>query len=956
MGTRTIRQITAIMRTVNLILSLVLLCGQATAFTDYLLKKCHQAGFCQRNRDYAKNIQLSHNSYYHIDEQTLHVDNVTNVLSADIVKTVPREDVGDIQVRLPFTLAFQRDMRSVRFTIDEEPLENLGNELLTPYRYNETANWSFANHTGVLDNAPLQWTSQELQEETGALSWLSNMVFNADEEKILELTTPGSDLKVRLFMETCQINVYDGKDLVLTINDRSLMNFEHHRTLENNFQNVLPEESTYNMFADDFEYSNTDHIPFGPESVALDFTFSDFKNLYGIPEHADSLRLRDTTEDEPYRLFNVDVFQYNLDSRMPMYGAIPLLLTANKDRSVGVFWNNPADTWVDIHYEERTSQSHFMSETGVIDFVVFLGDKPSDITDQFTQLTGRPMLPLMSAVGYHQCRWNYNDELDVLSVQENMDREDIPFDFIWLDLDYTDDRKYFTWKPDSFATPGRMLQKLARYGRQLTILIDPHLKFAYEVSNKVKSNGAEVKNFMGKTYIGRCWPEDSIWIDTMGKIGRTVWDSLFKEFITEKLPGYIDNLHIWNDMNEPSIFNGPETTAPKDLIHDGGFEERAIHNVYGLTVHEATYDSMKQIYSESDKRPFILSRAYFAGSQRTVAVWTGDNIANWDYLRMSIPMVLSSNIVGLPFNGADIAGFDGNPTPELMARWYQAGIWYPFFRGHAHIDSIRREPYLLEEPIKSNVRNSIRLRYALLPTFYSAFHQSSVDGTPIMKPMFFEYPEHSELYDIDDQFYLGNSGIVVKPITSPETFSTDMMLAPGIYYDLQTLKSLVVDKLDTVHVEAPLDKLPAFIEGGHMLFKKEVYRRSTKLMVNDPYTIVIAPSQSSGSASGKLYVDDGETFEYEGGNYLETIFTLSNNAVLENALVHEPSNSKTLGNMYIHKIVIATDGNNMKVGKTAKITIGSEVRDAPVEFEDETKTAVIRDARIKIDESWKIEF
>ena len=944
------------MRALNVILGLVLLCTHAAAFTDYLLKKCHQAGFCQRNRDYAKNIQLSHNSYYHIDELSVVVDNTTNTLHADIVKTVPREDIGDVVVRLPFTLAFQQDMRSVRFTIDEKPIEKFNNELLTPYRYNETANWSFANHSDVLDNAPLQWSTQEQQQESNALAWLSNIVFNADEEKVMELTTSGSDLRVRLFLETCQINVYDGKELVLAINDRSLLNFEHHRTLEDNFQNMLPEESSYNMFADDFEYSSSDHIPFGPQSVALDFTFAGFNNLFGIPEHADSLRLRETLDEEPYRLFNVDVFQYNLNSRMPMYGAIPLLMSANKDRSVGVFWNNPADTWVDIHYEGSASQSHFMSETGVIDVVVFLGDKPADITDQFTHLTGRPMLPLMSAIGYHQCRWNYNDELDVLTVQENMDREDIPFDFIWLDLEYTDDRKYFTWRPDSFATPGKMLQKLAKYGRQLTVLIDPHLKFTYEASNKVKEHSAEIKNFMGKTYIGRCWPEDSIWIDTMGKIGRTVWDSLFKEFITEKLPSFVDNLQIWNDMNEPSIFNGPETTAPKDLIHDGGFEERAIHNVYGLTVHEATYDSMKQIYSKFDKRPFILSRAYFAGSQRTVAVWTGDNIANWDYLKMSIPMVLSSNIVGLPFNGADVAGFDGNPSPELIARWYQTGIWYPFFRGHAHIDSIRREPYLLEEPIKSNVRDSIRLRYALLPTLYSAFHQSSVDGSPIMKPMFFEYPEYSELYDIDDQFYVGDYGIVVKPITSTETFSTEMVLAPGIYYDLQSLKSTTVDKLDTVTVDAPLDKIPAFIEGGHLLIKKEVYRRSSKLMINDPYTIVVAPTLSTGSASGKLYVDDGVTFEYESGNYLDVSFTFTNNSVLENTVVHEPSDSKTLGNMYIHKIVLATDGNNVNVGKTAKITVGSDVREVAVEFDEETSSAVIRDAQIRIDEPWRVEF
>ncbi|SMN19129.1 similar to Saccharomyces cerevisiae YBR229C ROT2 Glucosidase II catalytic subunit required for normal cell wall synthesis [Maudiozyma saulgeensis] len=944
----------------KLFLLTIFFSNSTNAFTDYLLKKCNQAGFCQRNRYYANNIQSSHNSYYHIDEQSIHINSNDFSLGANIIKTIPRDDIDDITIILPFKLSFQNDWQSVRFTIDESIDGRKVSELplLNHYRYNETGLWSFMNHTDSLNNTPLLF--EKLENIQSNLNKLINFVFQTPDlqNNVIKIYNQINQLEIHLFLDSFQIHIFQGNDLILSINDRSLFNFEHHRSLEENFQNVLPEESTFNMFADDFEYSKNDQIPFGPESIALDFTFNEFNSLFGIPEHADSLRLKDTSNDEPYRLFNVDVFQYNLDSKMPMYGAIPLLLTANKEKSVGVFWNNPSDTWVDIHYTDnnKISQSHIMSESGIIDVFVFIGKKPSDISDQFTQLTGRPVLPLLSSIGYHQCRWNYNDELDVLNVQENMDREDIPFDFIWLDLEYTDDKKYFTWKPDSFKNPGKMLKKLAKYGRQLAILIDPHLKTEYHVSEEVEKENAGVLNANGDLYVGRCWPGDSIWIDTMGKIGQRIWEGLFKVFVTVKLPFYIDNLHIWNDMNEPSIFNGPETTAPKDLIHNDGFEERSIHNVYGLTVHETTYNSMKDIYATSDKRPFILTRAFFAGSQRSAATWTGDNIANWDYLTSSIPMVLSNNIVGMPFIGADIAGFDGNPTPELIVRWYQAGLWYPFFRAHAHIDSIRREPYLLDKPVRDNVRDSIRLRYSLLPTFYSAFHEASVNGNAIMKPMFFQYPEYEELYNIDNQFYLGDYGILVKPITSPETFTTQMTFPRGIFYDLLTFRALVVDQLKEIEIDAPITKIPAFIEGGHILFKRDIYRRSSKLMENDPYTLVIAPSLENGSASGKLYVDDGETFSYESGEYLETVVSLVGYSILKNDVIHSPENVDCLGNTMIEKIVVAVDKNNMDIGDHVTIKVGSETRKLNIEHVEGATTVEIKSPQVHVYEQWEITF
>lgn len=900
----------------------------AVCFTDYLLKTCAQSGFCHRNREYAKNIQGSKSNYYSIDEQTILYDDVTSVVKANIIKNIPRPDGHDVSVKLPFTMMLAED-DSVRFIIDEvRPKISDLPEDLSAERYNGTSEWAFAVNA--------QPKHQQVKLRKG---W-----FHRD---IITIENPTGTIKIEMHTKSFQLKVFYGGHLSLIVNERSLLNLEHYRTKEENFRNLSPEESSFNMFADDFEYSRKDTLPFGPESVALDFSFKGYQNVYGIPEHADSLRLRDTSERDPYRLFNVDVFEYNLQATTPMYGSIPLMIASRPQSSVGVFWVNAADTWIDINYEEMDTRTHWMSESGVIDVVLFFGQNPSEITDKYTALTGRSALPLLSSIGYHQCRWNYNDEADVLKVDFEMDRAQIPYDFIWLDLEYTDDKKFFLWKPDSFPDPHRLLRRLSRLGRQLAVLIDPHLKKGYNVSDTIVKNGAAVKDSGGKTFIGHCWPGKSVWIDTLGALGQKVWGGFFKQFVSNTT-----NLHIWNDMNEPSIFSGPETTAPKDLIHSGGHEERSIHNIYGMTVHDATYKALIDVSTERILRPFILTRSFFAGSQKTAATWTGDNVANWDYLKASVPMCLTNNIVGMPFIGADIAGFSGDPDAELIARWYQAGLWYPFFRGHAHIDTKRREPYVFPEPLKSIVREAIQLRYKLLPTLYSSFQRASIDGSPIMKPMFFEKPHSVDLYDIDDQFYMGDSGLLIKPVLEKGKTEVEVKLAPGKYYHYPSLKSIVVDSAESevIKIDAPIDRIPILLEGGHVTFSKEKYRRSSRLLRNDPYTLTVAPNKCQ-NAFGRLYVDDGETFNYKNGDFLEAHVTLKGGRTIKNVPVHEPTDKSSIGSTLIEKIVLPVGSIGLK--DSVKLQVRNRTYDLPVS-RDGLDTLAISNPSVKLDEEWEI--
>lgn len=872
-----------------------------------LFKKCDQSGFCNRNRHYANQISESKNSYYSIDTETLKFNGP--VVNGNIQKKFNESHIID--------LPFQIDLLAiggVRIRIDEDRSKIQWNKTtLQKERFSDAWKYTFVKDPELLNE------NYQLKElEDGSFSYIFNDY---------EIEINSNDFKI--------VILYDNKEQ-LVLNDRSFFNLEHLRTEESNAENIFPEELDFNGFRDDFKDSKADSLPFGPESIAIDVSFKEFKHVYGIPEHADTLALKDTTDSEPYRLYNVDIFEYEIDSRLPMYGSIPLLIAHKSELSIGFFWVNSADTYIDIKKDEDSVKTHWISENGILDLIILIGKNPSDITKNYSTLTGTTTLPQLFSLGYHQCRWNYNDEEDILSVTSNMDKYEIPYDVIWLDIEYTDAKKYFTWKKETFPDPVKMMSKLDETGRTLVTIIDPHIKVDYFVSNELSKQHLALLNKDGGDFHGHCWPGESMWIDTFNPKSQAFWNDLFKN--GTEFSGDATNLHIWNDMNEPSVFNGPETTSPKDLITYGDVEIRSNHNLYGLTFHEATYKALKERYD--NKRPFILTRAYFSGSQKTSAMWTGDNMSKWEYLKLSIPMILTQNIVGYPFSGADVGGFFGNPSKELLTRWYQAGIWYPFFRAHAHIDSRRREPWLAGEPYTSLIRDAVRIRYQLLPLFYTKFYETSIDGSPILEPVFYRYPQNEESFEIEDQFFLDN--LLIKPVTEEGAVNQTIYLPDDeIYYDYETY-SKIQGKGNKV-IDAPLEKIPVLIKGGSIIPRKDRYRRSSKLMKFDPYTLIISLNKEN-EAQGKLYIDDEETFNYEQGEYLYIDFQLK-----DSKLTSEVISGAFKTNIKVEKILIIgdIDINNSNVKQNENTW--------NIKVEDKKSYKLIKNPGVLIGENWSID-
>uniref|UniRef100_A0A3B4BC36 Uncharacterized protein n=1 Tax=Periophthalmus magnuspinnatus TaxID=409849 RepID=A0A3B4BC36_9GOBI len=545
------------------------------------------------------------------------------------------------------------------------------------------------------------------------------------------------------------------------------------------------------------------YISPGPSSVGADLRLHGFSHVFGLPEHADRLQLRDTRDDEPYRLYNLDVFAYALNSPFGLYGSVPFVLAHSSNRTLGAFWLNASETFVNIHYSITSTDKvicfyiymfniphtdlHWLSESGVIDCRILLGPQPKHIFSQYAQLTGYQSLPPLFALGYHQCRWNYDDEADVKYVDAGFDLHNIPYDVIWLDIEHTDGKRYFTWDPVHFPKPIELQRHLQRKKRKLVVISDPHIKLDpdWPLFHEALGSGHFVKDRGGQIFKGSCWPGESCYLDFSNPATRAWYSRCFS---LNNFQGSTSSLFVWNDMNEPSVFDGPEQTMPKDAVHSGGWEHRDLHNLYGFYQQMATAEGLLT-RSGGQHRPFVLSRSFFAGSQRFGAIWTGDNVATWDYLKISIPMVLSLSVAGITFCGADVGGFVQDPDPELLVRWYQAGALTPFFRGHSAKETNRREPWLFGEEVTAAVRNTIQQRYQLLPYWYTLFYWAHTMGQPPLRPLWVEFPAEEDTFTMDNEYMIGNlKGKYIYVLIIFLLFGYIINYNFQIWYDVQSLK------------------------------------------------------------------------------------------------------------------------------------------------------------------------
>ncbi|OUS47026.1 glycosyl hydrolases family 31-domain-containing protein [Ostreococcus tauri] len=835
-------------------------CARGRAFKGQDFKTCETSSFCARLRDgVARDDDRNHVLGHGVDVRAVVRSKSARVVELDVVNVGAVGEEGDARARVAVE-AFGSGAIRVRVDDVQKP------------RY-----------------VPKDVLVREVEFDVSARALLA--VTESAGEVMIEARETGARARVRL--QPFAVEVFapgSGSIPSAVFNKRGGFAME-----------LAREES--GEWSETFN-GHTDTRKGGPTGVAFDVTFPFASDVYGIPERATSLSLKSTrqyesaskgwfkgggaasesernesTLGEPYRMYNLDVFEYLDDSPFGLYGSIPMMTAHGISRSSetitsGVYFHNPSEMYVDVNVDGSNGvHTKWMAESGAIDVFILPGTTPGKVLQQYTALTGTTSMPPLFSLGYHQCRWNYRDENDVKEVDKGFDEHDIPYDVLWLDIEHTDGKRYMTWDKAVFPTPQRMIEDLSSRGRKMVTIVDPHVKRdeAYPIYKEAKDKGFYVKKNDGNTdFDGWCWPGSSSYLDVTNPDVREWWAG---KFSLNSYEGSTKDLYIWNDMNEPSVFNGPEITMQKDLIHHGGVEHRDVHNAFGMYYHMATAEGLKR--RNDGNRPFVLSRAFFAGTQRVGPIWTGDNAADWKHLAVSLPMVLTLGVSGLTFSGADVGGFFGNPDAELMTRWYQVGTYYPFFRGHAHLETKRREPWLFGEENTAIIRDAIRERYALLPYIYTLFEESHRTGAPVMRPLWYEFPADADVLKTQDAFMLGTA-MLIRPVLEQGAKSVSVYLPKGIWYEKRSGVRHVGPK--SFDVAVSLSDVPVFLRGGTIFVRKDRARRSTTAMRGDPLTVIVALDEN-GRASGTYYADDGESYEFASKKsaFMRRRLTFSNN-------------------------------------------------------------------------------
>ncbi|KAL1759917.1 glycoside hydrolase family 31 protein [Schizophyllum commune] len=838
---------------------------QTLAVKEKDFKTCSQSGFCRRGRALASRAREADtwNSPYSVDASSISIASD----SASVTAGVKSSLYPDVKFQLELRV---HEDGVVRVRMDE--VDGLRK------RYDEAASWALIAEPTV--SKTVQW--------------------QAGKDYLRAIYGPNKELEVAVSYEPLRVALLRNGKAQVQLNGNGLLHMEHFRTKEERKieetsqegeQVVLDATNPRAWFEGEDEDGwwderfggHTDTKPKGPEAISLDISFPHHPTIYGIPQHATALALATTVGEDakysdPFRLYNADVFEYLADSPMSLYGSIPVMYAHSAESTVGVFNAVGSETWVDVwHSKPQSSDTHWMSESGILDVFLLPGPTPKEIFAQYARLTGTAAMPAQWSLGYHQCRWNYVSSDDVRTVSQRMTEHDIPMDVLWLDIEYAEEHKYFIWDHKTFPDPVEMTNDVAAVGRKMVVIIDPHLKRTsnYPVYQEATERGLTVRKQNGvDEYEGHCWAGSSSWLDCFNPNSWKWYQDLYLLDGKPESGGWqwtesTGDIHIWNDMNEPAIFNGPEITMPKDMIHYGGWEHRDVHNINGMLFTNQTWQALKARQTPA-KRPFVLTRSFYAGSQRWGAMWTGDNLGTWEHMAVGIKMVLANGIAGMTFAGSDVGGFFGNPEPEMLVRWYQVGAFNPFFRAHAHIDTKRREPYLLDEPYRGMLKDILRLRYAQLPVWYTAFHHSAVTGIPILRPHWVQFPQDVNGFALDDQYFVGDSGLLVKPITTQGATEAEVYLPAedNVYYNYFTHKTYRSSKKGkNVTVPAELSEVPLLIRGGSIVPTRERPRRSAPLMKHDPFTLRVALDKS-GAAAGTLYLDDGESYAFEQGDFV----------------------------------------------------------------------------------------
>lgn len=594
---------------------------------------------------------------------------------------------------------------------------------------------------------------------------------------------------------------------------------------------------------------------------------------YGLGEQPTSL----VRNGSVYPLWNTDRFGYR-PGDMPIYSSIPFYIGIHDGVAYGILYDNPFRADFDFSARMRSSVS-YMAEGGIdggeLRYYVIPGPGLDTTLARYTRLTGRTSLPPRWSLGYHQSRYSYYPDTTVENLAREFRTRDIPADVIHLDIHYMNEYRDFTFNPERFPHPKALLDKLATEGFKVVTIVDPGLKIdsGYSVYRDGLSRNAYITLPDGSPYVGIVWPGRSVFPDFTRAAVREWWGAQHSALVDVGVRG------VWNDMNEPASFGGQTIS---DIVqfegdgHPGNHLE--YHNQYGTLMARAAYDGFRKL--RPDRRPFVITRAGYAGVQRYATIWTGDNTSTWEHLRIALPMIIGLGLSGIPFVGSDIGGFNGAPGAELYARWLQSAVLVPFARTHAMIDSPRREPWSYGPVYERANRASIRLRYRMMPALYTAYYQHTKNGSPVARPIFWNTLGDTAALSTDNEFLLGDH-VLVAPVMDSAAQSRAVYFPAGHWYRLGSSEQYDGGLAKAIPAPDPLHDggdttglvgLPVFIRAGAVVPSQSVISYEGQRQL-DTLELHVYP----GSATSQVYEDAGDGYGYQSGEYRLTSFQVTTN-------------------------------------------------------------------------------
>ena len=608
---------------------------------------------------------------------------------------------------------------------------------------------------------------------------------------------------------------------------------------------------------------------------------------------------------EAFNNWNTDAFGFQ-ESTDPIYKTIPFFLGERAGQYYGIFLDNTWRTSFDFGSSLRDSFS-FSSDGGPLDYYVLYGPEPKKVVEAYAWLTGPSPLPPLWSLGFQQSRYSYAPESVAREVANHLRKDKIPADVLWLDIDYQFKNRPFTVDPVGFPDMPKFVADMKAMHLHTIAITDLHVADAPKQGYAPYDTGIAADVFVkkpdGSTFVGVVWPGNSVFPDFTHQASREWWGTNYKDFVKDGFAGY------WNDMNEPSVFNGPGKTMPLDTVHrvDGtGFaartaSHREIHNVFGMQNSRATYEGVLKL--DPDSRPFVMTRASYAGGQRYAVTWTGDNSSSWNHLRMTTPMLINLGLSGFAFAGADVGGFAGSPQPDLLTKWLEVAAFHPIDRDHSSKGTNPQEVWVNGPGPEAVRRRFIETRYRLLPYIYTHAEETSRTGLPLMRPLFLEFPHeardgHPVDLDASGEFMLGPDLLIATP-PYPDMVDKYAPTLPGEgWYDfwsgamvpkIQSLAELTaasqaspdgttlqspamkeaMKEIEASLIEPKLDQLPVFVRSGAIIPMQPV-TQSTEEVPGGPLELRVYPGSR---CEGAMYLDDGHSFSYKSGDFLRLQYT-----------------------------------------------------------------------------------